>query len=330
MKHTKNFFSSEAVRLSCAALVCFFAVYLSFAPSALLATLALPVFAGLLVPFFYDEASHIIPITFVCSVLLSLILTETTLEKVVYSVALTAFLALGVFANHLLRALVGKNKNVKVGCFGIALSVLAFGGYLLVFGNPVSLTLKSAKAMDFYKSAYPQESFTLTQKYYDPIHRAYTTEIQISTLESFRASSEEDGYLALMKEHAAQKQKAALISLLRTHFSDGTYQITIDTSHSDTKGTSENLLGDAPDKWLCENHITLEFDSAVSVDTLNAKSQFAAKVRDYVAVLQNENFPFASITFRAGEYEEMVYELTATPDSTEDDLIATKVKDLRD
>ena len=327
LKTTKNY---DGFVLIFTALLTFFAVYLMFPPMQYLATIPVLVVAGLLLPFFYKRAAVLIPITALSAVLLALALTEGYDAHIFYAFVPTLFFAAAYCIARLPAFFAKREKKTLGNVLGILGAFLLFSIWFLVMGNPVSLYRAEAEAKERYAARYPEESFTLTERFYDPLAMDYATTHKISNGKTFTATSTEDGYLALMQSRAAELQKSALLSLLHEEFSaDGNYLIEITCPTLTPEDVSAHKYDDMPEEWLRQNTVVLEFDSAFAVGSREGKAAFAARVRDYVTYLNEVQFPYRSITFRGGEQDTPLYELTATPETKIDELVAPNVLDLK-
>ncbi len=325
MNLLKRFFARDGVRLSVASLLVFLAAFCTFPPKEIWGTLPLLLLAGVVIPFFYDQARYLIPICVLSCVLLAVTLTEGEAALFFFSLVPSAFFAAGFYTARLLRFFAkGPQKRIPALC-GVLSCVLLLGAWHIVFGNPITLTQVTEAQAARYEAQY-SETFSVRHSFWDPLTRTYCATFCVRDLE-FTASSEEDGYLNAMVQKSAVEQKSALLALLHENFSDGNYHVTV--TPKTYEPFSETFAYDSPpEKWGAESEITLEFDSAVAVGTPDALSSFARRVREYVTLLNEEGFPYASITFRGGEYQKPVYELTATPDTPIDELVAPNVKDL--
>lgn len=325
MKKLKTMINGEAFRLILCSLMAFLAVYCTFPSVQILATLPLLSLCGLLLPFLYRRTALLIPITALTAILLSLALTDGARNHLFYTFVPTALFSAALYISPLL-----KHKHAGRKMLGIVLCLLLFGAHFLLFGNPVSLKAATKTAQDLYQTRYPSESFAVEKEYYDPLTASYKAEFLLSDREKFTAAAGEDGYLLLMQTRAAALQKSTLLALLHEKFpADGPFLITVKVGEVPVQEISEYKLGAMPDEWLMQNDVVLEFDSSVAVGSMQAKASFALTVRNYVTALKDAAFPYRSLTVRAGEQDVPHYELVATPETSLDELVAPKVKELQ-
>lgn len=330
MKKLKTLFQNDAVGLSLAGLSVFFAVYCTFPHLQLVATIPILLAVGFCFSCFYKRSALLIPIAALTAALLSLMLTEGYDARIFYAFAPSLFY-LGTWLVSRVPKLFRKPGQEAVGkTVAVFCAILLVGIWFWAMGNPVSLSQNTKRATEIYSARYPNESFTLVSQHFDPLERTYKTTHKTAEGKSFTAANEEDGYLALMQSRAAELQKSALLKLLHEEFpSHGNFLIEITCPVLAPQEVSEHKWGDMPEEWLRENTLVLEFDSAMAVGSLQAKAEFAGRVRTYTKFLNEISFPYASITYRAGEYGVAAYELTATPESSpETDLVAPKVTEL--
>ncbi len=331
MKKLKTAKHYDALLLIFTALLTFFCVYATFPHMQYLATLPVLLTAGLVLPLFYKRAAVLIPITALSAILLALALTEGYDAHIFYAFVPTLFYTAAYFVTRLAAFLAKRDKAALGKALSFIGALLLFGIWFLVMGNPVSLRLAETEAKERYAARYPEESFVLTERFYDPLVRDYKTTHKISSGKSFTATAAEDGYLTLMQNRAAELQKSALLALLHEKFpADGNYLITLQCPTLNPEEVSAYKYGDMPEKWLAQNDILLEFDSSFAVGSREAKAAFAARVRDYVKYLNETQFPYASVTFRGGEQDTPLYELTATKNTSLSELIGPNVRDLKE
>ncbi|MBR6530577.1 MAG: hypothetical protein IKT43_04095 [Clostridia bacterium] len=328
MKKLKNLFFGDTTRLVVSALTVFFAVFCVFPERGFVASLPLLVLAGLSLPLFYEKSHFLIPVAALSSVLLALMLTDSFDAQIFYAVVPTLFYTASYFVTRLLKLFRDPQKRIGALC-GVFGAVITLAMYFVVFGNPVALQEKTLEAENLYTARYPKETFTLQNAYYDPIARAYSVEFEVADGVLFVAKEGEDSYLNLIQTRAAALQKSGLLTLLHEKFAeDGNYLVKIKCPALSPEEVCDYKLGDAPEEWLKQNEITLEFDSSIAVGSPDAKAAFAQRIRRYVSYLNESGFPYASITFRGGEQEKPVYELIATPTTPIDELVAPNVTDL--
>ena len=325
MKKVKDLLFCDGARMTYAALLIFFATFCVFPSAGWLSTLPLVPLAGLLAPLFYDEAKILVPAAALSSVLLALTLTEGYDAHVFYAIVPTLFFLAAHFVLRLLR-LFSKGEEKRIGAlsgvFGLVVLLLM---WFVVFSNPFTLKQVTDESLARYNACYHEEFF-VTGTRYDPLTQRVLTDYRTEKT-AFSAFDGEDGYQALVEKEMLERQKAALLSLLHAQFSDGNYHVSVDAPEREPFGTRFSY--DAPpEEWYSQHLFTLEFDSAIAVGTPDARAAFASRIREYVTLINEEGFPYASFTFRGGEHGEMVYELTATPDTPIDELVAPNVKDL--
>lgn len=328
MKKFKTLLSGDTVRLTVAALIVFCAVYCVFPSAGLLATLPILPLCGLLIPFFYDEARLLAPIAALSAVLLTVALTDGYDALVFYSIVPSALFIGAFLTSRLLRHL-KKGQKKTPAILGLVSAAALLILFHVLFSNPVSLLQTTEERVTLYNEHYADEehSFSADGAHYDPLKRLHVATYRFHEV-TFVAHEQEDGYLTTMKNRLAGEQKRLLIDLLHERFTDGNYRVSVTVCQGEAFGESFSFE-ELPEHWLWENEITLEFDSAMAVDTPDARAAFARRVREYKSHLDEIGFPYASMTLRAGEYETMVYELSFTPDTPLEKLVAPAVTDLR-
>lgn len=320
---------SETLRMIAAGVLLCFAAYLSSPGRGILSCLPYAVAAGIASGFLYRGYAFDQIVFSLALFAFTVVEAEGAGRIAVYVVGLSLFFALSFFFTSSMRKTFPRRLRPGIAvCFLAVCAALS----LVAYGNPVSATLAQTNAVKFYRGNYENERFTLERTRFDPIAREYVCEFTLKNGERMESaastvfSAQPDAYWELVCTRAAALRKSELLKILHENFSDGAYQIAVTPQTDAAVYPNAEALGDDPERLHNRYDYQIEFTVSFSAaGTREAKSAFAGTVRSYVRALRENGFSYHKLTFRGGEREKMLYELSCTPDTSPEELTADRI-----